>query len=81
MQWEEAVLGSYSWVWGSCFRCADERILTAFVDELPTPTGELHVLRACRRCILLIEQERAREAERRTRRQCGVCALEEEEPL
>lgn len=81
MQSEEDVLSRYSWACGDCFRCARRAVPTALVDELTVRSGERHGLRACRRCVLLIEQERSREAERTLRRQCGACALEDEDPL
>lgn len=81
MQSEEAILNCYSWSCGDCFRCAQAAVPTAVVDELTVRSGERHALRACRGCVLLMELERAREAERQLRRQSGACAVEEEEPL
>lgn len=58
------VLVLYPWQPGDCFRCARKRVDTTEVDEITPRSGEPVPLRACQRCVLALERERARNAER-----------------
>jgi hypothetical protein len=60
----DAILACYSWVKGSCFRCGAAELFVTSMDEVVTPRGERYELAACGSCILRLEEERRRFAER-----------------
>lgn len=58
------ILALYEWAIGDCFRCARTGVLTTRFCELDTPIGDCYALRACESCILQLEEERRRYADR-----------------
>lgn len=58
------VLALYPWQPGDCFRCAREGVDTTEVDEITPRSGEPVALRACQRCVIILERARARSAQR-----------------
>jgi hypothetical protein len=61
----DAILALYSWVIGTCFRCAETDLFVTPVGSISTPRGERYNLAACGCCILTLENERRRFAEKR----------------
>lgn len=54
----------YRWEPGSCFRCARTDLDTTRISEINTRAGVKYDVRACRDCILELEAEQQRRAER-----------------
>ncbi|MGW0032144.1 hypothetical protein ACWDXD_20240 [Streptomyces sp. NPDC003314] len=63
----DAILALYDWTTGACFRCGRTDLFVTRVDEIVTPGGELYELSSCGACVLVMEEERRRFAERRGR--------------
>lgn len=63
----DAILALYEWKVGACFRCGQAELFVTGVDEINTPRGERYDLSACGACVLDLEEERRRYAERRGR--------------
>lgn len=61
------ILALYEWAIGDCFRCAQTGALTARFCELDTPIGDCYELRACEQCILQLEEEGRRDADKHGR--------------
>jgi hypothetical protein len=61
----DEILGLYPWSSGACFRCARGKVDTTHLAEICTPAGAHYDVRACRACVLELEDERRRYAERR----------------
>ena len=61
----EGVLAAYQWTVGDCFRCATPQVLATRVGDINTPSGDHYEVRACGRCVLVMEEERRQWAERR----------------
>lgn len=61
---ESYIAGLYTWTSGDCFRCADIGILVTRLAQIDTPLGDRYQVQACRRCVLAMEDERRRYAER-----------------
>lgn len=61
----DVILALYRWEVGSCFRCGTVGVYTTHLDEIATPAGATYALRACGCCVLELEEERRRSAERR----------------
>lgn len=59
----EAILAAYEWRAGRCFKCGAANVPTAPVGELPQCAGAVAVS-ACKPCVLRLEQDRERAAER-----------------
>lgn len=55
---DDEILNCYSWATGSCFRCAAEDVQTALVALLRPATSPPVQIRACSRCLLVMEAER-----------------------
>jgi hypothetical protein len=49
------ILALYEWAPGDCFRCAATGVDTTHIKEIPTPVGVRFNIRACRDCVLAIE--------------------------
>jgi hypothetical protein len=60
----EKILALYDWTAGDCFRCARRNVDTTEVDEITPRSGKPTPLRACQSCVLILERELARSAER-----------------
>lgn len=58
------IAGLYQWVLGACFKCAREEVETTRLGQIDTPSGACYDIRACRSCLLDLERERRRHAER-----------------
>lgn len=65
MPTEEKILDCYSWIPGTCFRCARADVDTARVGWVRPQAGGEHEVRACRECLLALEADRRNVAERR----------------
>lgn len=63
----DEILALYQWATGSCFRCARTDLPTTLLGEIDTPIGTHYEVRACKDCILDLEMEQLRLAERRGR--------------
>lgn len=61
----DVVLALYEWRIGSCFRCADTDVYVTPIGDVTTPAGDAYNLAACGGCVLTLERERQRHAERR----------------
>lgn len=61
----DAILALYEWKIGTCFRCGEVDVFVTHIDEIVTPRGESYELSACGECVLAMEEERRRHAERR----------------
>lgn len=61
---DEQILALYDWMVGDCFRCARTSLDVADIAEIETPAGKQYAVAACRSCILALEDERRRRAER-----------------
>lgn len=61
---DDEIAGLYPWALGSCFRCAHEGVDTTSLGLIDTPSGARYDVRACLRCLLGLERERRRHAER-----------------
>jgi hypothetical protein len=61
----DAILAHYSWAIGSCFRCGESQVFATRIDEIVTPRGDRYELCACGSCVLSLEEERRRFAERK----------------
>lgn len=59
------ILTLYKWTLGDCFRCAMTDLYVARIDSITTPAGDEYTLQACGSCVLIMEEERRRYAERR----------------
>lgn len=62
---KEKILDCYAWGAGSCFRCAQAGVDTTRIGRVLPRSGESHEVRACRECVLVLEDETRRIAERR----------------
>lgn len=60
----DALLSLYEWQAGVCFRCAQEEVYVTRIDRIVTPSGDTYELAACGACVLDLELERQRYAER-----------------
>ncbi|MEU6960329.1 hypothetical protein [Streptomyces chrestomyceticus] len=58
------VLNLYQWADGDCFRCASRSVLTTLLGEVLAPIGDVYQIRACQTCVLAMEEERRRHAQR-----------------
>ncbi|MEU1663519.1 hypothetical protein ABZ547_07885 [Streptomyces sparsogenes] len=58
------ILALYEWAPGNCFRCARTDTPTTHLDELDPPAGGHYEARVCEECVLELEDERRRYAER-----------------
>jgi hypothetical protein len=59
------ILALYDWTaGGDCFRCARKGVDTTEVDEITPRSGERVTLLACQRCVVILERQRARSAQR-----------------
>lgn len=61
----DAILALYEWKIGTCFRCSRAGAFVTRIDEIATPRGECYELSACGGCVLAMEDERRRHAERK----------------
>lgn len=61
----DMTLGLYEWATGDCFRCALTGVDTTHLGEINTPLGCRYEVRGCRDCVLYMECEQRRLAERR----------------
>ena len=61
----DAILAHYTWVIGTCFRCGGADVFVTRMSEIVTPRGERYELSACGSCVLKLEEERRRYAERK----------------
>ncbi|MDX3713350.1 hypothetical protein PV733_31305 [Streptomyces europaeiscabiei] len=62
----QQILDLYEWQPGSCFRhpCKGE-VLTAHIETIRPPAGGIQDVRACRECVVAMEEQRAAAAQRR----------------
>lgn len=58
------ILDLYVWTVGTCFRCARTREPVTQLAAIKTQSGQQYAVRACRGCVLLMEAERQRRAQR-----------------
>lgn len=58
------ILSHYKWATGNCFRCANADTPTTLLAEITPPAGDRYEVRVCERCVLELEGERRRYAER-----------------
>lgn len=58
------VLNLYEWTPGACFQCARTNLDTAVVATLHPASSPPQPVRACRICLLILEDERRVAAER-----------------
>lgn len=61
----DCVLAAYGWAIGDCFKCAKDGALTTQIGKITAPNGDRYVVRACEACVVAMEEERRRWAERR----------------
>ncbi|MET9222286.1 hypothetical protein ABZX65_26470 [Streptomyces sp. NPDC003300] len=61
---DEDITRLYLWATGSCFRCARSRVETTSLNQIDTPAGVRYDVRACRACVIDLEYERMRRADR-----------------
>jgi hypothetical protein len=62
----QQILGRYEWEAGVCFRCPGKgEVLTAHVETIRPPAGGIQDVRACRECVVAMEEQRAAAARRR----------------
>lgn len=59
------ILALYEWATGDCFRCAQAGVGTTYLGELNPPGGGHYEIRICQECVLELEEERQRYAERK----------------
>lgn len=60
----QQILDLYEWDPGSCFRHPDQGVLaTTVVTRIRPRTGPAEEVRACRECVLAMEEKRQRMAE------------------
>lgn len=62
------VLSYYEWQPGDCFKCAGREVPTTPAGRITPQSGTAHTVRACQKCILEMEAQRQRAAERRGER-------------
>lgn len=60
----DEILALYEWAPGDCFRCAATGVDTTLIADIATPIGTCYPVCACRNCVIDLEQERLRYAER-----------------
>lgn len=60
----DGILNAYDWRRGDCFRCARTRITATSLGMIVTELGDRYEVRACRACVLHLEAEARRQAER-----------------
>lgn len=60
----EDILSQYEWAPGTCFQCARTDVDTMVVAVLHPSASPPQPVRACRACLLLLEDERQTAAER-----------------
>lgn len=58
------ILAHYQWATGECFKCARSAVRTTRLGALCPPSGGHYEIRVCEECILELEDERRRHAER-----------------
>lgn len=59
------ILALYRWqLAGACFRCARVGLDTTLIKRVRTPLGDEVEFRACKECVLDLERERYRHAEK-----------------
>lgn len=58
------ILALYEWTPGSCFRCARTGLDTTHIKTVRPRSGPAREVRACRDCVLELEEVRRRDAER-----------------
>lgn len=64
----EQILALYDWATGPrCFRCARSRVAVTRISAIDTPAGDEVDVHACRDCVLALEAERRRRAQREGR--------------
>lgn len=63
----EDILNLYDWGLGACFHCARTAVDTTVVTVLHPVSSPPQPVRACRICLLVLEEERRVAAERRGR--------------
>ncbi|WJD95556.1 hypothetical protein [Streptomyces antimycoticus] len=73
------ILSLYKWATANCFRCAKTNTNATLLAEITPPAGDRYEVRVCERCVLELEQERRRYAER-TGRKCAPGRLGRREP-
>ncbi len=73
------ILSLYAWATANCFRCAKTDTPTTLLAEITPPAGNRYEVRVCERCVLELEDERRRYAER-TRREYKPGRLGRREP-
>lgn len=61
----DALLALYEWKAGTCFRCAQRDVHVTPIGHIRTPSGDTYNLTACGVCVLELELERQRYADRR----------------
>ncbi|MEU2674238.1 hypothetical protein ABZ622_36315 [Streptomyces sp. NPDC007164] len=61
----DALLSLYQWKAGTCFRCAQGEVYVTPIGHINTPSGESYGLAACGACVLDLELERQRYADRK----------------
>jgi hypothetical protein len=62
----DALLSLYEWkAAGTCFRCAQREVYVTPIGHITTPSGDEYELAACGACLLDLELERQRYADRR----------------
>ncbi|MFJ4637647.1 hypothetical protein ACIP69_18735 [Streptomyces hygroscopicus] len=58
------ILALYKWAVADCFRCAEIDTETTPLAEITPPSGHRYEVRVCERCLLDLEDEKRRHAER-----------------
>lgn len=61
---DDEIEGLYQWAPGPCFKCGHGEVLTTRLGQIDTPAGVRYDVRACLACVLDLEHERERHAER-----------------
>jgi len=59
------VLSYYDWQPGNCFKCARQKVPTTPVSRVTAQCGKRYTVRACQQCLLEMEAQRKRAAERK----------------
>lgn len=60
----DGILNAYDWQVGDCFKCARTRIASTPLGAIVTELGDHYEIHACRACVLQLEAEARRQAER-----------------
>lgn len=61
---DSSIIDLYDWETGACFRCARTNLPTTHLHALQVENGDIYQIRACETCILQLEADRRRAAER-----------------